>query len=177
MLVFTKKAIEVANVPLTHYDRDEDGEPLLNNEVIIFNGVDEDGHESFRLVFGNSGFNFCKTARKPYDVLVVACLIKAEELGLIEKFRSDGDSADLKDGQVLYHDVEVFGGVRLVTFGFDHKHTIGDHKIFDHQCVARVKGNRDTVFELFGRNFCFEYPEDRFNQDLSRYPRGIIDAN
>jgi hypothetical protein len=50
--------------------------PRIDEGVILFNGVGDDGHEPFflekdRLV----GFEFCKTARKPYDTLVCATLL------------------------------------------------------------------------------------------------------
>ena len=34
-----------------------------------FNGIDDDGHEDCYFD-GKAGFNFCKTARKPYDIAV-----------------------------------------------------------------------------------------------------------
>lgn len=43
---------------------------------IMFNGVREGAHETFHLQKkGSSGFEFCKTAAKPYDLLVCSCLI------------------------------------------------------------------------------------------------------
>ena len=46
-----------------------------------------------------SGFNFCKTAQKPYDTVVVACLIVLKHYlkDLIE-VSSDGDASDWLDG-------------------------------------------------------------------------------
>jgi hypothetical protein len=47
---------------------------LLSFDEIRFNGVDEEGHETFSIERDmNHGFNFCKTARKPYDLAV--CLV------------------------------------------------------------------------------------------------------
>lgn len=45
---------------------------------IFFNGIDDDGHETFylsRYASRMTGFTFCKTARKPYDVVVCSLLI------------------------------------------------------------------------------------------------------
>ena len=50
-----------------------------NDFSFILNGV-EDSHEDFYLTKINSGFNFCKTARKPYDLVVCASLIMINEL-------------------------------------------------------------------------------------------------
>ena len=45
---------------------------------IVINGLGEDEHEDF--VFpGHAGFNFCKTAEKPYDAIVRQCLLVARK--------------------------------------------------------------------------------------------------
>lgn len=73
--------------------------------------------------------------------------------------------------------VKVCSKVTFVTFGQDHRHVI-DGKVFDKDCVAVVKGGREKVFELFGRKFCFEYPESHWDDSKMRFfPRGCIEAN
>jgi hypothetical protein len=66
------------------------------------NGKQDMAHEDFCLRehwSENAGFNFCKTARKPYDVVVVACLaILKYYMGDSIKVDSDGDLAELQDG-------------------------------------------------------------------------------
>ncbi len=52
----------------------------------------------------------------------------------------------------------------FVTFGQIHTHSINS-KTFDKNCVAVVDGDRDKVFELFGKKFSFEYSEDSWNED------------
>ena len=56
---------------------DGTGEPELTDELISLNGTDRNdcGYETF-LVKKNEddNFNFCKTARKPYDSVVVSIL-------------------------------------------------------------------------------------------------------
>lgn len=67
-----------------------------------FNGVGDDAHETMCFDFdGRGSWGFCKTAYKPYDALVVATLILAKEMGIIEEWSSDGDSADHQKGKVL----------------------------------------------------------------------------
>lgn len=62
-----------------------------------------------------------------------------------------------------------------VTFGYDHFHKING-KIFDKGCVALIEGDREKVFEIFGRKFCFEYPEDQWDPRMLFYfPRGVIE--
>ena len=58
---------------------------------IALNGIEENQHEDFWLRVGDSGFDFCKTAAKPYDTPVTAILILAKiELGDQISVRSDG---------------------------------------------------------------------------------------
>lgn len=52
-------------------------------DLICFNGDERNGHdlghETFYLTREGRGFSFCKTARKPYDWLVVAALLLVEK--------------------------------------------------------------------------------------------------
>jgi hypothetical protein len=67
-----------------------------------FNGKSEDGHETFIMrehYNQNDRSSFCKTARKPYDILVTACLaVLAYRLGDAISVYSDGDDSDWHDG-------------------------------------------------------------------------------
>jgi len=89
--------------------------PQFDGEQILFNGTDkgftwkqhqnseypENGHETFVLSQkGSGGFAFCKTARKPYDLMVCACLLvyKHHSPDTIE-LGSDGDSEDWADAE------------------------------------------------------------------------------
>jgi len=72
---------------------------------INVNGKGDDGHETFVLRehfnenLANEGFNFCKTAQKPYDLVVVACLaILKHRLGDCVRVSSDGSAKDWTDG-------------------------------------------------------------------------------
>jgi hypothetical protein len=79
-------------------------------EVISFNGVGDDAHEDFWLAqerparqswqdAGTHGFQFCKTARKPYDIAVAAVVLYLGSVypGTI-KTASDGTLQDLQPG-------------------------------------------------------------------------------
>ena len=66
------------------------GKPEINSNLVCFNGDGSKGldHETFVIEKAILS-DFCKTARKPYDLLAVACLIAANRnLGLL--FSSDG---------------------------------------------------------------------------------------
>ena len=90
------------------YDQ-ENKKPVLNGAKIRFNGIGEDGHETFYIMRKDKPatwadgqktvFGFCKTARKPYDKYVVASLILAKiHLGNEITLSSDGDLDDWKEG-------------------------------------------------------------------------------
>ena len=61
-------------------------EAEISYNLIKFNGVDSDTHGTFYFtrtadeyeIKGNLAFNFCSTARKPYDIYVTAILILAK---------------------------------------------------------------------------------------------------
>lgn len=74
---------------------DEGSKPTFNNKMVDFNGKGELGHETFRIFADplKNESDFCKTARKPYDLLVVACLIAAFQI-LNYRFSSDGFKKD-----------------------------------------------------------------------------------
>lgn len=96
--------------------------PELTNYAIRFNGIEEDGHETFMITREEFG-EFCKTARKPYDTIVTAILIAAK---LIFKndidISSDGDNEDWNEGRKLFEDaisikptVTIVGDYRTLT--------------------------------------------------------------
>jgi hypothetical protein len=96
-----------------------EGAPLIESESLIFNGIGDDSHEPF--VFPGTivrtppvpqllpGFNICKTAAKPYDEVVTACLIAARDHFPISVLAigSDGSwsGGDWRQGASLYSSV------------------------------------------------------------------------
>ena len=89
-------------------NRNSKDEFEFSNKCICFNGDTPHqlklnhydlSHETFLIENVNDGgindWSFCKTARKPYDLLVCACLIAAHKyLGF--EIKSDGDLSDWK---------------------------------------------------------------------------------
>jgi hypothetical protein len=78
-----------------------------NHKSISLNGVDD--YEDFFIDLNslvqndyssNKSFGCCKTARKPYDKIVVAYLIILAHYGLLEA-SSDGDEDDWKAGHQI----------------------------------------------------------------------------
>jgi len=79
----------------------------VTEERIWLNGVGDDAHETFVLERCGGSFSFCKTARKPYDPIVVACLV------LLREQTKGGDSGFTwsSDGNPTEHSqgVEIAG--------------------------------------------------------------------
>lgn len=102
----------IKNSNIIQWEEDINQSPELyidwcNNCVNIrFNGINEKGHETF--IFDNRGdFNFCKTNRKPYDLVVCKCLLILNYFFDID-LKSDGFSSNYRDeyklGSVLKKD-------------------------------------------------------------------------
>jgi hypothetical protein len=96
-----RKILELTDVPV-QFDCDEPGDPVIDDEHIRFNGVgDDDGHETFMLT-KSGAWTFCKTARKPYDEVVVAMLLAADDIAKDFSWSSDGSGYDFAQGEALY---------------------------------------------------------------------------
>ena len=86
MVKDVKKAIKVAKVEL---------EVDIDEHEIVVNGIEEQGHETF-VIKRTGGRDFCKTARKPYDIVVCMALIALEHHARAD-ISSDGDQEDWQD--------------------------------------------------------------------------------
>jgi len=83
-----------------------EGKPIVTKDEVGFNGSREDhqNHESFWIdKDGIDNWGFCKTNRKPYDVVVVASIIAAK--------KAFGDK--IKAGSDASHRGEVIDGIEL----------------------------------------------------------------
>jgi len=121
------------------YDQPNDP-PEITEEVVRFNGKGLDGHETFyfpreesladyeREEYENRDptdklkgktFSSCKTARKPYDVVVTAALIIAKHhFGDDVIISSDGSNSDWINGRALCDSV--------LKYGYDYRFQHGD---------------------------------------------------
>ena len=86
------------------------GDPVLSTTEIGFNGKGEDdSHETFLIKRGQDGFQFCKTAQKPYDIVVCAALIILRHRIRTFRVSSDGGPDDWADAIKLCQDVLGYG--------------------------------------------------------------------
>lgn len=79
------------------------GEPVFTETEIRFNGDDSKdlSHETFS-VSPTVFHDFCKTARKPYDLMVCAVLISMKKHLQNFSYSSDGDAEDWKPARDFY---------------------------------------------------------------------------
>lgn len=86
--------------------------PEFNKENVWFNGLGDDSHETFSINGDpkRNAWDFCKTERKPYDLLVVACLIAAWKI-LGFEFSSDGYNNDGSCEQILQDGIDFYNKV------------------------------------------------------------------
>lgn len=77
------------------FEEDVPEQPEVSDTQIRFNGVGNDGHETFILrkkIDKEDQFNFCKTAHKPYDTAVGLVLLIAKKHSPNSiRVSSDGD--------------------------------------------------------------------------------------
>lgn len=81
--------------------------PIFDNDHITFNGVGpENDHETFTICRkrerswpgGRLGGDFCKTARKPYDIAATSCLCYLATVSETHGVATDGYGADFSAG-------------------------------------------------------------------------------
>ena len=86
--------------------------PVINDNEIRFNGYADEGHETFLITRvrefpewrkDEPHFQFCKTARNPYDAVVVAILQGCAVYCDAFSWSSDGWRSEHDDGIKLYN--------------------------------------------------------------------------
>ena len=85
-----KQVFSAGSYPIA-YDYDSEQPPKLDETGVRFNGIGDDGHETFMLVNEDYSFDFCKTARKPYDLPVCIALTLAKIHGILGYLHTDGE--------------------------------------------------------------------------------------
>jgi hypothetical protein len=96
-----KKLLKNSKVPLGGANGEIGTKPVFNSRNIMFNGIGDDSHETAAVYKGAIEFEFCKTARKPYDSVVVEFYKLIRKHAPSTVLNSDGGD-------------EVFGGQKIV---------------------------------------------------------------
>lgn len=92
-----------SNIELKVFGGSGKGRPQFTSKVVCFNGdaINDLDHETFYIGENYFEWTFCKTARKPYDLLVCACLLAAREI-LKFDVSTDGTFEDWKPAIDFY---------------------------------------------------------------------------
>ena len=104
-----KDVQHVQGIPLANGNGDLGTSPEVTDQKIWFNGAGDDSHETFCLNRvrppreswqSSRGGDFCKTARKPYDLAVTAalCYLASVTDPISHIVSSDGHGRDFLDG-------------------------------------------------------------------------------
>lgn len=125
-----RNLLEATDIPIVGGFGDPGTQPVITSELVSFNGLEDDSHETFYFQripdargFSSrkdyAGFNFCKTARKPYDIVAVAALCIADVIfeGHIE-ISSDGMPEEWAEG--LEFAKEIFPTARIPATVVEH---------------------------------------------------------
>ncbi len=93
-----RNIVRASPVPLGNGAGDTGTKPKLTGPSIELNGIGDEGHETFYIpAIPRNGGDSCKTAAKPYDLIVIAGLSRLAEVPGIT-VSSDGIRADWLDG-------------------------------------------------------------------------------
>lgn len=65
--------------------------PIVTDDIVQFNGIEDKGHETFYFNIQHKDFAFCKTAGKPYDDIVTKVLLTIKHFHPDVDISSDGD--------------------------------------------------------------------------------------
>jgi hypothetical protein len=143
---------------LAGWDGDPESELINTDTEIICNGIDDEAHETFylnRSLLQNSnmfGQSFCKTARKPYDRVVVLCLWICAKLCRVFEFSSDGGDevtqADYTDvlesfGIIIYYTDNTYRTIEEI----DINGTIYQYNKYDTDEESSSEENEEPIFE------------------------------
>ena len=107
---------------------DGTGSPKFTKDIIMFNGDATDGmdHETFAIERDNIKrtieygedknelvFDFCKTARKPYDLMVKISMLRLKHHFPQTEISGDGGASDWKQARTIYKKAFGENGPRL----------------------------------------------------------------
>lgn len=105
-----QRVVAMAGIPLANGQGEPGTLPIFNEEEVYFNGVGPASHETFVVRYGGATVSdFCKTAQKPYDLMVCACLIILKRWIPTLKVSSDGGEEELGWGNAISLCQQVLG--------------------------------------------------------------------
>lgn len=100
---FASRAVDGTTCKTSYGCIDINGSPSWENLVLHGSKYHKDRKMLAEVCLSDGGF--CKTARLPYNTVVVAVLIAAQQVGLVKYWRSDGNTDDTRAGFELYYEL------------------------------------------------------------------------
>lgn len=99
VLKLASAVIDATDIPVG--DGMGEGEPEIDRAGICLNGADDNDCEPFHVDFTSDRMDFCKTANRPYDTVVVAILMAIKQVVPSFDWSSDGEVEDHAAGKAL----------------------------------------------------------------------------
>lgn len=88
---------------------------VVAKDILFFNGIGEESHETFSLTMEDSGFAFCKTAQKPYDIAVTCALVIAKaRFGAKIDVSGDGGEEGFNEAKQLCQKILNYGADMVI---------------------------------------------------------------
>ena len=121
---FASDFIKILPQFMDKLDHETDQKFDINGNDIRFNGIGEESHETFTINRKNpmeksydgeiKYFDFCKTARKEYDIAVCCALIVAKKhFGDIINISSDGNNEELEEANSLCKNILKYSNFNI----------------------------------------------------------------
>jgi hypothetical protein len=114
---------------------DEGTSPVITEDRVLFNGIGDDSHETCAISKGATEFDFCKTAHKPYDEVVVDVYRLVREILPKTVLSSDGGPevfAEIKEPEAPVKEKPV---------------VINNEPAFPHEVVVRGQLNASILYQ------------------------------
>ena len=111
-----KQLFANTKIPIGNGHGEPGTDPIITENTIIFNGIEDDSHESCCVSRYAVDFEFCKTAYKPYDSVVVEFWKLARKHNPSIELSSDGGR------EVFGFNAEELKYNEIASFAYDDKY-------------------------------------------------------
>jgi len=91
---------------IIQYEYNDTRAASCTKEMIRFNGIGDNGHETFWFENGQFDFEFCKTNRKEYDIVVCSVLLVLAHFMPDLVVSSDGFNGEITNGKIDISDID-----------------------------------------------------------------------
>jgi hypothetical protein len=139
-----KELLANSDVPIGGPDGKIGTKPKFCKDYIGFNGIGDDSHETASVIKDARNFEFCKTARKPYDKVVVEFYKLIRKYDPNVKLSSDG-------GDEVFSEIKIKINNKWTYFAGNHDVKVGDRVILPP--TPYFDGNWEGVVTAIGSSY------------------------